>query len=349
MKLQKSFKNKKLFIIQFSTTDIFQKPSIATHFFALDYFKDTEVSIEYTSNNFFYQIEKFFKKHKKYHFAFWNYNHIYKISLLIPGISLTEKKVIERNIIDLDDAFEFFSEEKKTRYLKRQNQSIDKRYYFSLLNGYNIDESFWKTGIVEKDLRDAIILSNSCRLKCKVMSFLITKMKDGRVKFDHNEEFMRKTIKFMELQKISSDQSTNTINFYNNIWNLINRDIRIKCQTKFHDGYFADSVEAAFKEINTRVKTYYHDLKGEWGDGASLMRNAFSGIDPVISWLDQKDPSSSNIQKGFEHIFAGAMIGIRNPKAHANLIITKDRAIHFLFLASLLMDKIDEANIKTTS
>jgi hypothetical protein len=41
-------------------------------------------------------------------------------------------------------------------------------------------------------------------------------------------------------------------------------------------------------------------------------------------------------------IFAGAMTGIRNPKAHANIIIDSNRAIHFLFLASLLMYVIDE-------
>jgi hypothetical protein len=41
-------------------------------------------------------------------------------------------------------------------------------------------------------------------------------------------------------------------------------------------------------------------------------------------------------------IFAGAMIGIRNPKAHGNLNITENRAKHFIYLASLLMHKVDE-------
>ncbi|MBA7577516.1 hypothetical protein ES708_19369 [subsurface metagenome] len=41
-------------------------------------------------------------------------------------------------------------------------------------------------------------------------------------------------------------------------------------------------------------------------------------------------------------IFSGAMTGIRNPKAHENITIDSQRAIHFLFLASLLMFKIDE-------
>lgn len=41
-------------------------------------------------------------------------------------------------------------------------------------------------------------------------------------------------------------------------------------------------------------------------------------------------------------IFSGAMTGIRNPKTHKNIKIDKKRAIHFLFLASLLMYKTDE-------
>jgi len=41
-------------------------------------------------------------------------------------------------------------------------------------------------------------------------------------------------------------------------------------------------------------------------------------------------------------IFAGAMLGIRNPKAHKNLTISRERAIHHPFLAGLLFFKSDE-------
>lgn len=42
-------------------------------------------------------------------------------------------------------------------------------------------------------------------------------------------------------------------------------------------------------------------------------------------------------------MFAGAMQGIRNPKTHENLSISREDAIKRLIFASLLMDKIDEA------
>jgi hypothetical protein len=52
--------------------------------------------------------------------------------------------------------------------------------------------------------------------------------------------------------------------------------------------------------------------------------------------------SGRNIQQGYMDIFAGAMTGIRNPKAHGNIQIDSKQAIHLLFLASLLLHKLDK-------
>ena len=41
-------------------------------------------------------------------------------------------------------------------------------------------------------------------------------------------------------------------------------------------------------------------------------------------------------------LFAGSIAGVRNPKAHGNVQITKERAVHFLFLASLLFFKLED-------
>lgn len=49
-----------------------------------------------------------------------------------------------------------------------------------------------------------------------------------------------------------------------------------------------------------------------------------------------------SIQQGYMQIFAGAMTGIRNPKAHGNLNPDSSKALHLIALASLLMHKIDE-------
>ena len=73
------------------------------------------------------------------------------------------------------------------------------------------------------------------------------------------------------------------------------------------------------------------------------MNRVFSVKDPIIELDDLTNESGVNVQKGYMQMFAGAMTGIRNPKAHANVVITKEEAINSLFFASLLMEKIDKA------
>ncbi len=126
-------------------------------------------------------------------------------------------------------------------------------------------------------------------------------------------------------------------------WGMIHEDIIRVAKNKFEDGYYADAVESAFKEINKRVKEIIKNKTGEELDGASLMYKAFSEKTPVIVLDDLFSETGRNIQKGYMQIFAGAMIGIRNPKAHENITISKERAIHFIFLASLLIYKLDES------
>jgi uncharacterized protein (TIGR02391 family) len=126
-------------------------------------------------------------------------------------------------------------------------------------------------------------------------------------------------------------------------WSIIHRDIIEVAKDKFEDGHYADAVESAFKEINNRVKKIVKKKMGDELDGAALMRRAFSENNPVIELDNLSSTTGKDVQKGYMDIFAGAMTGIRNPKAHANIRISKERAIHFIFLASLLMDKLDEA------
>jgi len=101
-------------------------------------------------------------------------------------------------------------------------------------------------------------------------------------------------------------------------------------------------VEAAFKEINTLIKEHVKRRKGEELDGAPLMNKAFSVNNPVVILDDLSTKPGRNVQQGYMQIFAGSMIGIRNPKAHANVTIDDMRARHSLYLASLLAHRFDE-------
>jgi uncharacterized protein (TIGR02391 family) len=126
------------------------------------------------------------------------------------------------------------------------------------------------------------------------------------------------------------------------IWSLLHPKIVEIAKSRFLSEHYADSVEAALKEVNSVVKTIVKERLNQELDGADLMNRAFSVNNPVISLDDPSTETGKNVQKGYMQIFAGAMTGIRNPKAHENIIIDETRAIHFLFLASLLMFKIDE-------
>ena len=72
------------------------------------------------------------------------------------------------------------------------------------------------------------------------------------------------------------------------------------------------------------------------------MNTVFSVNKPIISLADLSTETGQNIQKGYMQIFSGTMTGIRNPTAHENLQIDKNRTIHYLYLASLLFLVFDE-------
>ncbi len=128
----------------------------------------------------------------------------------------------------------------------------------------------------------------------------------------------------------------------NNFWSDIHPKIASVAKSRFASTHYADAVESTLKEINSCVKDIVRRKTGDELDGAPLMRTAFSPKNPIIVLDDLSTESGKNIQQGYMEIFSGAIIGIRNPKAHNNINITENRAKHFIYLASLLMYKIDE-------
>jgi len=129
------------------------------------------------------------------------------------------------------------------------------------------------------------------------------------------------------------------------VWETIHPIIKLLCKRKFDNGYYADAVETALKEINNIIKSKYKEISGIELDGAKLMQKVFSANNPVFEFADLSNETGKNIQQGYMQIFAGSMIGIRNPKAHNNLKPDKNKAIHLLQISSFLMLKIDELGI----
>lgn len=135
------------------------------------------------------------------------------------------------------------------------------------------------------------------------------------------------------------------LNSRSEIWGNIHPMIKSVSKSLYEDGHYAESAENAFKEINSRVKKLFV-LKcpnKKVPDGASVMTTLFSDNEPLIEFGERASESGQNIQKGFMMMLAGAMTGLRNPKAHENLIISEEDAMRQLMFASLLMCKIDDA------
>jgi len=126
-------------------------------------------------------------------------------------------------------------------------------------------------------------------------------------------------------------------------WLHVHPKIASVARGRFREGTYADAAEASLKEVNAVVKGIVIERTGSERDGADLMQHAFSTGKPVIKLADLSTESGRSEQKGYMQIFAGAMTGIRNPKAHENIQINREKAVHFIYLASLLMHKLDEA------
>ena len=129
-------------------------------------------------------------------------------------------------------------------------------------------------------------------------------------------------------------------------WELIHPKIAVVSQKLFEDGHYANAAEDAFVEINDRVKKLFMKVNPtatKVPDGQAAMNTVFSDNAPLVEFCDRSTETGSNIQRGYMQMLAGAMSALRNPKAHANITITKDDAMRHLMFASMLMYKIDEA------
>lgn len=130
--------------------------------------------------------------------------------------------------------------------------------------------------------------------------------------------------------------------FFNSLHNRILSVI----EQPYLTNQYATAIENAFKEIDHRLIKLYKKHKGIDDNGVSLMRSIFNPENEdkrLLTFENLDSKSGKNVQDGYMQIFAGAMQGIRNPKAHENMTATKESARDRITLASLLMKKIDEA------
>jgi len=113
-------------------------------------------------------------------------------------------------------------------------------------------------------------------------------------------------------------------------------------ESLFKTGNYASAIFEAFKAVDNYVK----EKTGISLNGQALMSKVFDENAPIIKLNDLLTQSDRDEQEGFKFLFKGAMIGIRNPKAHDNVVQTDPyRTLEYLSLASLLMRRIEEGKL----
>ena len=119
------------------------------------------------------------------------------------------------------------------------------------------------------------------------------------------------------------------------------KGLRQVCRDLFADGYYDIAVERAYIYVDNMVQAESGLASRH---GADLMRAAFSAKSPVLKLNSFQSDSEEDEQRGYMDIFAGSMMGIRNPRAHEHeLLNDPEVALELLVLANHLLRKLDSA------
>jgi uncharacterized protein (TIGR02391 family) len=111
-------------------------------------------------------------------------------------------------------------------------------------------------------------------------------------------------------------------------------------QGLFDDGYYAQATFEAYKYIDKLIQK----LSGSTESGFKLMMATLSETSPSIGLTGCTTESEKNEQKGYQFLFAGSVLAIRNPRGHeVNLADAPDTCLDHLSLASLLLRRLEQA------
>ena len=108
----------------------------------------------------------------------------------------------------------------------------------------------------------------------------------------------------------------------------------------YGDGHYRQSVlDASIALVNyVKEKSRRHDL-----DGAFLMSTVFSPNGPILAFNALADQTDKDEQQGMMHLFMGAVLALRNPRAHLVFDDSPELALDYVAFLSMLAKRLDGA------
>lgn len=119
-------------------------------------------------------------------------------------------------------------------------------------------------------------------------------------------------------------------------------EIARACTKLFSDGHYAEAVESACKVLEMLVKM--RSMRAD-PSGTELMQLVFSPKAPILRFNDQENSSEKSEQQGMMYLFSGAMLAIRNPRAHGLVDDHPEGAFEYISFISMLAKALDRTNI----
>ena len=108
----------------------------------------------------------------------------------------------------------------------------------------------------------------------------------------------------------------------------------------FDNGHYSQATFEGYKFLDKIIQR----LSGSNESGFKLMMNAFSATSPDIKLTDCKTTSEKDEQKGYQFLFAGFALAIRNPRGHEyDVQDDPETTLAHLRLASMLLRRLQEA------
>ncbi|MCI0565087.1 MAG: TIGR02391 family protein [Nitrososphaera sp.] len=114
----------------------------------------------------------------------------------------------------------------------------------------------------------------------------------------------------------------------------------------FDDGHYSQSTFEAFKFIDKEVQRHSRSEEA----GFKLMMQVLSETSPAIRLTALTNTSDKDEQKGFQFLFAGSVLAIRNPRGHEVAVSdAPDQCLDHLGLASILLRRLEESGYKCSA